>query len=176
MIFKRTKIQGVYIIELEQKIDERGYFARVFSKDQFKKHSANFSVIQINRAMSLKRGIIRGLHMQKRPKAEDKLTQCLSGSIFDVAVDLRKNSKTYGQYVSDLISSDNKKMMLIPKGCAHGFQALENNTVVQYCVSQYYSPKYEVGVRWDDPSLNIPWPIKKALVSKKDANWPLLSL
>lgn len=175
MIFKETKIAGVYIIETEAIIDERGYFERIFSLNEFEKHGIEFPIVQINRSVSKEKGIIRGIHMQRAPQSEDKLTQCLEGAVFDVAVDLRKESKTYGQWVGEMISNENKKMMFIPKGCARGFQALEDNSIVQYAVSQYYSPQDEIGMRWDDPHFKIAWPIKKAIVSEKDAGWPSFS-
>jgi dTDP-4-dehydrorhamnose 3,5-epimerase len=104
---------------------------------------------------------------------EDKVVQCLQGSIFDVAVDLRKNSKTYGQWVGETLSAENKRMLLVPKGFAHGFQTLEKNCLVEYFVSQYYYPEYESGMRWDDPFFSINWPIKRPIVSEKDAQWSL---
>ena len=107
----------------------------------------------------------------KPPKSEDKLIQCIKGSIFDVVIDLRNNSKTYGQWMGKVMDT-NSKMLLVPKGCAHGFQALEDNTIIQYPVSEYYSPKDEMGVRWNDPLFHIKWPIKKVIVSEKDSKWP----
>lgn len=175
MVFRETKIAGVYIIETEEIMDERGFFERIFSLDEFEKHGIKFPIVQINGSLSKKKGIIRGIHMQRAPYTEDKFTQCLEGAIFDVAVDLRKESKTYGQWIGEVISNANKKMMLIPKGCARGFQALEDNSIVQYAVSQYYSPQNEMGIRWNDPYFKISWPIQKATVSKKDAAWPLFS-
>ena len=172
MLFKKTKIKDVYIIELEEKVDDRGYNARVYSLDQIRKYAKDFSIEQINRVMTLRKGIIRGIHMQKDPMSEDKLVQCIKGSIFDVVVDLRRDSKTYGESIGEEISSENNKMILLPKGCAHGFQTLKNNTIVQYAVSQCYSPSHELGLRWNDPMLKIEWPIKKLIVSKKDASWP----
>mgnify|MGYP001610675715 CR=1 FL=1 len=171
MIFTKTKIQGLYIIEPEPKIDKRGYFQRVYDATEFKKNGINFKIVQANQSMSFKKGLIRGIHMQKPPKSEDKLIQCISGSIFDVTIDLRLNSKTYGQWFGTTLLV-NKGMIYIPKGCAHGFQALENNTIVQYPVSAYYSLEYEIGIRWNDQFFNIKWPVKKVALSKKDSNWP----
>ena len=121
--------------------------------------------------MSLTKGAIRGIHMQKAPKSEDKLIQCIKGAIFDVIVDLRLGSKTYGKLIGEILY-ENKKMMYVPKGCAHGFQALEENTIIQYPVSQYYTPNYEMGIRWNDPFFNIKWPVKNVTVSEKDSAWP----
>lgn len=172
MIFRKTKIQGVLVIEPEPREDSRGYFARVFAKEELEKLGVDFSIVHINRSLSKEKGIIRGLHYQLQPKEEDKIIQCLQGKIFDVALDLRQDSATYGQWVSEILDPQNKKMLLIPKGCAHGFQTLEKNSAVEYFVTQYYAPDYEKGVRYNDPSLGINWPIKKALVSEKDSNWP----
>jgi dTDP-4-dehydrorhamnose 3,5-epimerase len=127
----------------------------------------------LHRSLTGDKGTIRGLHFQKSPKQEDKIVQCLQGSIFDVAVDLRKNSPTYGKWVGEILSAENKRMLLVPKGFAHGFQTLEKDCLVEYFVSQYYSPTHERGVRWNDPFFNVKWPIAKAVVSEKDGKWPL---
>lgn len=173
MIFEKTKIEGVYIITQEPRTDERGYFARIFAKEELKKNGIEFDVVHANRSLTLDRGMIRGLHYQKYPKQEDKLVHCIKGAIFDVALDLRKGSKTYGQWVGELLTEENKKMLLVPKGFAHGFQSLKKNCLVEYFVTQYYSGKHEKGVRWNDPKFAITWPIKKAILSKKDSEWPL---
>jgi dTDP-4-dehydrorhamnose 3,5-epimerase len=172
MIFTKTKIKGVFVIDLEPRGDERGYFTRVFCKNELKKQNIPYNIVQVNRSLSADKGTIRGLHFQKFPKEEDKIVQCLKGKVFDVALDLRKNSKTYGKWVGEILSAENKKMFLIPKGCAHGFQTLEKDTVVEYFVSQYYSPEKEGGIRWNDPFYGIAWPIKNPIVSEKDGCWP----
>lgn len=172
MKFTETKIKGVYIIELELRGDSRGYFVRVFAKEELKKAGIDFSIVHINRSSSREKGVIRGMHYQKKPREEDKIIQCLSGKIFDVAVDIRKNSKTYGQWVGQILDPESKKMLLIPKNCAHGFQTLEESSLVEYFVTEYYSPSYEQGIRYNDPFFGIDWPIKNAIVSEKDANWP----
>lgn len=173
MKITKTKIEGVFIIEPVPREDSRGYFARVFAKEELKKAGVDFSIVHINRSLSKDKGVIRGMHYQKSPKGEGKIIQCLSGKIFDVALDLRPSSKTFGQWVSETLSPDNKKMLLLPKGCAHGFQTLEENTVVEYFVTEYYAPDFEEGVRYNDPRFGIVWPIKDAVLSEKDANWPL---
>ncbi|MGH7245601.1 MAG: dTDP-4-dehydrorhamnose 3,5-epimerase [Nitrosotalea sp.] len=176
MKFQKTRLQGVYVIDLEPREDNRGYFTRVFGKDEIKKAGIQYtySIVQINRSLTVERGTIRGMHYQRKPKEEDKLVQCLFGEIFDVAIDLRRNSKTYGKWVGEILSAKNKKMLWIPKGFAHGFQTLTKDCVVEYFVSQYYSPKYEKGIRWNDPLFKIDWPIKKAKTSDKDSQWPFL--
>lgn len=172
MKITKTKIEGVFIIEPEPREDKRGYLARVFAKEELKKAGIDFSIVHINRSLSKQKGVIRGMHYQKKPKEEDKIIQCLAGKIFDVALDLRSGSKTFGQWVGQIVDPQNKKMLLVPKGCAHGFQTLEKNSVVEYFVTQYYAPDFEEGVRYNDPYFSIDWPIKKAILSEKDANWP----
>ncbi len=172
MKITQTKINGVYIIEPEPREDSRGYFARVFAKEELNKAGIDFSIVHINRSLSKEKGVIRGMHYQAKPKEEDKIIQCLAGEIFDVALDLRPNSKTFGQWVSEVLNPDNKKMLLLPKGCAHGFQTLKENSVVEYFVTEYYAPDFEKGVRYNDSNFNIDWPIKDAVLSEKDANWP----
>jgi len=175
MIFHKTKIKDLYIIEPEPHKDERGDFARTFCKDEILRATGiNFDIKQINQSLTLKRGTIRGMHFQKEPKSEDKIVQCLKGKIYDVAVDIRKNSKTYGQWVAEELGEENKKMFFIPKGFAHGFQTLAENCEVQYFMSEFYDQKLSSGVRFDDKFLNIIWPIKNPILSKGDKNWPLV--
>lgn len=176
MIFTKTKIKGIYVVEPEPKKDERGYFQRIYDINEFRDHSIDFKIVQVNQAMSLKKGTIRGPHMQKAPNSDDKLMQCIKGSIFDVSIDFRRESSTFGQWVGNMVSEENKKMIFIPKGIMHGYQVLEDNTVVQYPVSQFYSPQDVIGIRWDDPFFKIEWPIKDVIVSKKDKSWPPFSL
>lgn len=171
MKITQTKIKGVYIIELEPREDKRGYFARVFAKEELRKKGISFSIVHINRSLSKEKGVIRGLHYQRPPHAEDKIIQCLRGKIFDVVVDIRRNSKTYGQWAGHVLDPKSKKMLLVPKGCAHGFQTLEEDSLVEYFVTEYYSPKYEEGIRYTDPNFGIDWPIKTAIVSEKDRSW-----
>lgn len=174
MKFKETKIKGLYIINPESKIDERGYLMRIFCEEELKKNGLEFKIVQANQTLTKKKGIIRGMHFQKPPKAEDKIVQCLKGAIYDVAVDLREDSPTYGQWVAEKLTEDNKKMFLIPKGFAHGFQTLTDNCEVQYFMSEFYSPEHSSGVRRDDPFFNIKWSIENSTLSEKDKNWPLM--
>ena len=175
MIFHKTKIKGVYIIGPELKSDERGYFGRFFCKKELSEIGFDFEIVQINRSLNKKKGTIRGVHFQKHPKSEDKIVQCISGAIYDVAVDLRKDSATYGQWVSVELTQENKKMLLIPKGCAHGFQSLKDNSEMLYFLSEFYSPEYESGARYNDPFLNIKWPIKNPIILERDKNWSLIN-
>ena len=172
MIFHKAKIAGLYIIELEPKGDERGRFTRIFCKKELAEANLNFMIVQVNQSWNRHKGIIRGLHFQKEPKAEDKIVGCLEGAIYDVAVDLREDSPSYGEWQAVELSRDNMKMFYIPKGCAHGFQALTDNCLVQYFMSEFYSPEHERGVRYDDPLLNIKWPLDNPILLAKDKSWP----
>jgi dTDP-4-dehydrorhamnose 3,5-epimerase len=174
MKFKETKLKGLYTIETKPRIDERGYLMRTFCEEELKKYGLQFTIVQVNQTLTKKKGTIRGMHFQTPPKAEDKIVQCLHGAIYDVVIDLRTDSPTYGKWVAEELNEDNKKMFFIPKGFAHGFQALTNNCEVQYFMSEFYSPEHSSGVRWNDPLFNIKWPIKNLSLSEKDRNWPLV--
>lgn len=174
MKFQKTKIKGLYIIEPELKIDERGGFRRIFCQKEFSKIGIEFKIVQVNQSFNQKRGTLRGMHFQKEPKAEDKIVQCLRGAIYDVALDLRRGSPSFGQWIAEELDEKNKKMIYIPKGFAHGFQTLTNNCEILYFMSEFYSPKHSSGVRWNDPFFNIKWPIKPKVISEKDKNWPLM--
>lgn len=171
MKFRKTKIKGVYIIEPELKKDRRGYFTRVFCQKEIKSLGINFNIVQVNRSFTEKKGTIRGLHYQKLPYQEEKIVQCLKGEIYTVVLDLRRNSHTFGKWISEKLSEKNKRMILVPKGCANGFQTLTNNCLIEYFMSEYYSPKSGTGIRWNDPFFKIKWPIKKIILSEKDKNW-----
>ncbi len=173
MKFTQTKIKGVYVINLEPRQDARGFFARVFCKHELRDQGLEFDIVQVNKSKSVNTGTIRGLHYQNSPYSEDKIVQCIQGGIYDVALDLRHDSPTYGQWVSEMLTQENNTMLLVPKSCAHGFQSLKPNSVVQYFVSEYYTATAESGIRWNDPAFGISWPIAKATLSDKDAAWPL---
>ena len=176
MIFRKTKIKDVYIIEPELHKDERGYFGRIFCQEELSKTGIDFTVRQASQALSLKKGTIHGMHFQREPVAEKKIVQCIRGAIYDVVVDLRKSSDTYGQWIAEELNEENKKKIYIPEGCAHGFQTLTDNCERLYFVSELYSPENCGGIRWDDPSLKIEWPIKDSvIISVQDRQWPLLS-
>ncbi|MBU4601434.1 dTDP-4-dehydrorhamnose 3,5-epimerase, partial [Candidatus Parcubacteria bacterium] len=145
MKFKKTKLKGLYIIEPEPRIDERGYLMRTFCKEELNKYGLQFTIVQVNQTLTKKKGTVRGMHFQTPPKAEDKIVQCLHGAIYDVAIDLRADSPTYGKWVAEELNEDNKKMFFIPKGFAHGFQSLTNNCEVQYFMSEFYSPEHASG-------------------------------
>jgi dTDP-4-dehydrorhamnose 3,5-epimerase len=175
VILTPTKIAGVHGVRLEPRGDTRGYFARVFDLARMREVDPKFQIVQINRSLTQARGTIRGLHYQRAPKGEDKLVQCLQGAIFDVAVDLRPDSPTYRQWAGRELSAENKELFLVPKGCAHGFQTLTDDCLVEYFVSEYYSPESEAGVRWNDPAIGVEWRIADPFTSDKDAAWPLLA-
>ena len=171
MIFTETKIKGVYIIEPELLTDERGFFARSFCKEEFKKHGLETDIVQCNISYNKKKGTIRGMHYQVPPFEEAKIVSCTKGSIYDVVVDLRGDSPTYCQWVASELSEKNFKMMYIPRVCAHGFQTLEDEAIVYYQMTEFFHPECARGVRWDDPQCKIKWPnVQNRIVSDKDKN------
>lgn len=172
MKIQETKIAGVHVLEAEPRADDRGYFARVFAKEVLKASGISYDIVHINRSLTKKKGTIRGIHYQIKPREENKIIQCIDGKIFDVAVDLRKRSKTFGKWVGVELSGENKKMLLVPKGCGHAFQTLAPNCLIEYFVSEYYSPKQERGALWNDPFFKIRWPMKRPILSEKDKKWP----
>lgn len=173
MTFTKLKIEGAYLIDIEPIKDNRGFFARGFCRKELKEKTAiDFEVCQSNICFNIKRATIRGMHFQESPYEEMKIFSCVKGSIFDVVLDLRKDSKTYLQWEGYELTESNYKMLLVPKGCAHGFQSLEDNTVLNYKVSQYFTPNADRGVRYNDASFNINWPIKDNIItSEKDSSF-----
>jgi dTDP-4-dehydrorhamnose 3,5-epimerase len=172
MIFARTKIPGSWIIELEKFEDERGFFARAWCKNEFEARGLSQEWVQANLALSKKKGTLRGLHYQVAPYEEVKLMRCINGAIFDVIIDLRPDSPTYKQWLGVELTAINHRMLYIPENCAHGYQALTENAEVFYQVSQFYAPEAERGVRYDDPTFGVEWPLKVQMISDKDRSWP----
>ena len=172
MIFKETRLHGAFIIELEMLNDDRGEFARIFCQKEFKKYGLSPNIIQSSISVNTKKFTLRGMHYQKSPHTEAKLVRCSRGLIYDVIVDLRPNSPTFKNWTSIEISVENKKMVYIPEGFAHGFQTLEENTEVIYQMSQFYSPSHSQGFRWNDPSFKIEWPAAPKVISSKDRKFP----
>ena len=168
----KTKIKNCYLIQLDKFKDKRGFFTRAFCKNVFDKENISNNISQINFSFSKKKGTIRGLHFQIKPFEEMKIIYCIKGSIFDVVADLRKKSKTYKKYVGIKISSKDRKGIIVPKGCAHGFQTLEANTEVIYFTTQFYNKSKERGVNFKDQTLKIKWPLALTNISKKDFNLP----
>lgn len=175
MEFQKTKIEGVWIIDTNPFRDERGFFTRVFCVDEFAQNGIKFNIVQVNRSFTKEKGAIRGLHFQLPPKTEEKIVTCVSGSFFQVVVDLRPDSPTRGEWVSIEISEKNQKMVFVPKGCATGIQTLSENCGLLYFMSEFYSAECASGVRYDDPKFNIVWPIlPPTLISDKDDAWPFI--
>jgi dTDP-4-dehydrorhamnose 3,5-epimerase len=172
MKFTELPLQGAFILELEKKSDERGFFARSFCAREFTDHQLNPDIVQCNLSFNSNRGILRGMHMQKNPFSEAKLVTCFLGTIYDVIIDLRPDSSTYCKWFSIELRSDAYKSLYIPEGFAHGFQTLEDDTLVHYQMSQYFKPEYAYGIRWNDPYFNIDWPILDPIISDKDNNYP----
>lgn len=170
MIFTPLSITGAYKIDLERKGDERGFFSRLFCKNEFIAHNLNPNIVQINTSLTANKGTFRGLHYQLPPKAENKITKVLRGALLDVILDLRPKSPTYGQYCTLELNSENRTMSYLPKGCAHGYLILEDKTEIMYMVSEFYSPENERVIRWNDPKFNIQLPYEPTTVSDKDAN------
>ena len=174
MIFKQLSLQGAWCIDLEKKEDSRGFFARLFCADEFIAHGLSAQWVQCNTSLTAKAGTVRGMHFQRRPVAEDKVLRCLRGSVYDVLVDLRAGSPSFGKWASLELSADNRAMVYIPKGFAHGFQTLEDNTELLYFHSERYSKAHEGGVRFDDPDLAISWPLSPTDMSERDQSHPSL--
>ncbi|HEX9628866.1 MAG TPA: dTDP-4-dehydrorhamnose 3,5-epimerase [Pyrinomonadaceae bacterium] len=174
MIFTETALKGAFIIEPELIPDERGFFARTWSAEEFVEHGLNPRVAQKNISLNKKRGTLRGMHFQVKPHEEAKLVRCTAGSIFDVIVDLREDSTTFRKWIGSELSAKNRLMVYIPEGFAHGFQTLEDETEVAYQISGYYHPESARGVRWDDPAFNFKWPLPVTVMSERDRKHPLV--
>ena len=170
-----SPFKKAFVLEAEPYIDHRGKFGRIYCQDELKQIGHYKQIVQINHSLTRKSGAIRGMHFQYPPKAEIKMVKCLRGSVFDVIVDLRRDSDTLLQWYGEILSDDNLKMMYVPEGFAHGFQTLEENTELLYLHTEFYSPEHEGGVRYDDPMLRISWPLEVTEASKKDQEYPLLS-
>ena len=168
MKFIETAIQGLFEIEVERLEDERGFFARAFCKKEFAAMNLCQVFVQSNISFNKNKGVIRGMHFQAHPFDEVKLVTCIQGSIFDVAIDMREDSPTYLKWHGCDLDGKNNKSLYVPAGFAHGYQTLETNTAVSYMVSNYYSPSHERGVRYDDPLVNINWPLPTSVMSERD--------
>ena len=171
--FKKLQIPEVILVTSKSFIDERGFFLESFKDSEFTNNGINTKFVQDNFSHSI-RGVLRGLHYQKNPKAQSKFVTALRGEIFDVAVDIRKNSPTYGQWVAEILSDENHKSLYIPEGFAHGFCVLSDEADVFYKVNNEYSPENERGIIWNDPQINIKWPINVPILHDKDSVLPLL--
>ena len=174
MIFTETPLAGAFVIDLERREDDRGFFARTFCRKEFEAHSIPSLVAQCNVSFNPRRGTLRGMHYQVPPAAEPKLVRCTRGAIFDAIVDLRTDSPTYLKHFAVQLDQDNRRALYVPALFAHGYQALTDGAEVGYQVGEFYTPGCERGLRYDDPAFAIPWPQPVTLISDKDRNWPLL--
>ena len=172
MIFKETKLKGAFVIEIHKLEDARGFFGRSWCANELKEHGLNTNVAQANTSFSVKRGTLRGMHYQIDPYQETKLIRCTQGSIYDVIIDLRKDSSTYKQWFGIELTQDNYRMLYVPEDFAHGFITLQDNCEVSYLVTQFYTPGAEAGIRWNDPQFGIQWPLDPAVISEKDESHP----
>lgn len=175
MIFTKTKLPGVFLIELEPRLDDRGFFARQWCADELARAGLDHRIAQINTARSVAAGTLRGLHYQKAPHSEVKLVRCTRGAVFDVAVDLRVNSPTFCQWFGTELDDVSGRMLYIPEGCAHGYLTLSPNTDLVYQASVPYAPQSAYGAAYDDPAFNIAWPRSIEVISAQDRNWPRLA-
>lgn len=172
MIFTETTLKGAFMIEPERRHDERGFFARTWCQREFAAEGLPPEWVQCNISFNRQRGTLRGMHYQAAPYAEAKLVRCTMGAIYDVIIDLRSESPTFRQWLAVELTADNRRMLFIPQGFAHGFQTLTDDTEVFYQMSQFYVPEYARGVRWDDPAFKVSWPAEKRIISERDQAFP----
>jgi dTDP-4-dehydrorhamnose 3,5-epimerase len=176
MQFRKTPIAGVWVIVPDSREDERGRFFRAWCSREFAEHGIDFQPVQANMGYSARKGTLRGMHFQIEPAPEAKLIRCTRGLMFDVALDMRANSPTHGQWYGRNLSAANGRMLFLPPGCAHGYQTLEDGTEMHYMTSQVYTPNACRGARFDDPAYGIEWPLPVTAMSEQDLNWPLSDL
>lgn len=169
-----TKLPGVLLLEPKAHGDHRGFFMESYNREQLAQLGIHHEFVQDNHSLSVEAGILRGLHYQLAPKAQTKLVRVLSGAVYDVVVDIRKSSPTYGQWIGVILSAENKRQILVPQGFAHGVCTLVPHTQLLYKVDQYYSPEHDRGIQWNDPQLAIDWPVSDPILSAKDRQHPPL--
>jgi dTDP-4-dehydrorhamnose 3,5-epimerase len=169
MIFNSTPIPGAYVIDLARQGDERGFFARTFCEREFIAQGLVRQFVQVNNSYSAQRGTLRGMHYQLAPKAETKMVRCIRGALYDVVLDLRPGSPTFAKSFGVELTAENRRMMYVPKGLAHGFITLTDETEALYFVDEFYAPECERGVRWNDPHFSLSWPMRPSVLSDKDA-------
>lgn len=172
MKFSPTGFAGAYIIDIEPMADERGFFSRSWCRRELEKRGLNPDIAQCNISFNKKRGTLRGMHYQAEPHAETKIVRCTGGAIYDVIVDLRPESSTFKKWIAVELSAENRRMLYIPPGVAHGFQTLMDGTEIFYQISEFYHPESSCGVRWDDPTFGIAWPPADRVISEKDRQYP----
>lgn len=176
MHFLETGLAGAKLIEPSPHEDERGRFMRAWCAREFAEHGLDFLPVQANLGFSVRKGTVRGMHFQEAPALEAKLVRCTRGAIFDVVLDLRPESRSYGKWYGAELTAENGRMLYVPERCAHGYQTLEEGTEMFYMASQFYTPNAARGVRFDDPAFSIQWPLPATAVSEQDRNWPLMEL
>lgn len=172
MIFTPTPLAGAYLIDLEKRGDDRGFFARMFCAKEFANQGLESNFVQMNNSLTAKAGTLRGLHYQLTPNAEVKVVRCVRGSLWDAIVDLRPDSPTFLKWFAAELSAENRTMMYVPRGFAHAILTLTDDVEAVYMVSNEYAPEHERGLRWDDPAIGVEWPISPTELSAKDAAWP----
>ena len=171
MIFTPTSLPGAFLIDLEKKVDDRGFFARAFCELEFGKQGLVGEFCQVNNSLSAAKGTLRGMHYQLAPRAETKLVRCIRGAMYDLILDLRRNSATFGQSFGTELSAENRRMMYVPKGFAHGFLTLADDTEALYFVDEFYSAGLERGIRYNDSKFTLEWPMAPGVISDKDKSW-----
>ncbi len=172
MIFSDTALAGAYIIEPERRADARGFFARTWCRNEFEAHGLDARLVQCSISFNSKKGTLRGMHYQTAPHEEAKLVRCTMGAIYDVIIDLRPGSPTFKRHIGVELSAENRTMLYVPAGFAHGFQTLVDNTEVFYQMSEFYAPEHSAGVRWNDPAFGIVWPPDERTIVERDQNYP----
>ncbi len=172
MQFIKTKLEGVFLIKPQVFEDERGFFLESYSQKEFEKQGIDANFVQDNHSKSVKKGVLRGLHFQNPPYTQAKLLRVIKGSVYDVVLDLRKDSPTFGQWEGFTLSAENFDMLYVPKGFAHGFCTLEDDTEFLYKTDEFYVPESEGGIIWNDPDLKIDWPVENPILKERDAKWP----
>jgi dTDP-4-dehydrorhamnose 3,5-epimerase len=172
VIFTETKLKGAFVLELDKREDDRGFFARSWCRNEFLAHNLNPSISQCNVSFNRIRGTLRGMHYQAAPFEEAKLVRCTAGALYDVIIDLRPDSATYKQHVGEVLTAANYKMLYVPEGFAHGFQTLVDNTEIFYQMSEFYSPEHARGVRYNDSAFGIHWMVSEPVITDRDRNYP----
>jgi dTDP-4-dehydrorhamnose 3,5-epimerase len=172
MLFEKTTIGGVFRISPERKADERGFFARTWCREEFEKAGLDAALVQCSLSYNARKGTLRGMHHQTAPYAETKLVRCTMGAIYDVILDLRRESPTFKKWIGLTLTAENREMVYIPKGCAHGFLTLDDNSEIFYQMTEFYQPEAAQGVRWNDPAFAIDWPGNVEVISERDRTLP----
>ena len=172
MKFTETKLAGAYLVDLEKREDERGFFARQFCSREFSNHNLPQQFVQVNNSLNINKHTLRGLHYQLGEHTETKLVRCIQGALLDIIIDFRPASPTYRQWIAEELTAENRRMLVVPKGFAHGFFTLTDNTEIFYLVDNFYVANAERGIRWNDPLFGVTLPHPPAVISEKDANWP----